>query len=65
MDKYLLIPLLPLIAFAINIIFGKGIIKERAHWIAILAVLGSFIISVSTLMEVLNGKTINYDVYSW
>jgi NADH-quinone oxidoreductase subunit L len=65
MDKYVLIPLLPLIAFAINIIFGKGIIKERAHWIAILAVLGSFIISVSTLMEVLNGKTINYDVYSW
>jgi NADH-quinone oxidoreductase subunit L len=65
MDKYLLIPLLPLIAFAINIIFGKGIIKERAHWIAILAVLGSFVISVSTLMEVLNGKIINYDVYSW
>ncbi|MCL4537884.1 MAG: NADH-quinone oxidoreductase subunit L [Nitrospirae bacterium] len=65
MDKYLLIPLLPLIAFTINIIFGKGIIKERAHWIAILAVLGSFAIAVSTLIEVLNGKTINYDVYSW
>jgi len=65
MDKYLLIPLLPLIAFAINIIFGKGIIKERAHWIAILAALGSFIISASTLIEVLNGKIINYDVYSW
>ena len=65
MDKYLLIPLLPLIAFTINIIFGKGIIKERAHWIAILAVLGSFVIAVSTFIDVLNGKTINYDVYSW
>ncbi|MCL5978091.1 MAG: NADH-quinone oxidoreductase subunit L [Nitrospirae bacterium] len=65
MDKYLLIPLLPLTAFAINIIFGKGIIKERAHWISILAVLGSFAIAVSTFIEVLNGKTINYDVYNW
>lgn len=65
MDKYLLIPLLPLIAFTINIIFGRKIIKDKAHWIAILAVLGSFVIAVSTFMEVLNGKTINYDVYSW
>lgn len=65
MDKYLLIPLLPLIAFTINIIFGRQIIKDKAHWIAILAVLGSFVIAVSTLMEVLSGKTINYDVYSW
>ncbi|MDA8215204.1 MAG: NADH-quinone oxidoreductase subunit L [Nitrospiraceae bacterium] len=65
MDKYLLIPLLPLIAFTINIIFGRKIIKDKAHWIAILAVLGSFAIAVSTLIEVLNGKTINYDVYSW
>lgn len=65
MDKYLLIPLLPLIAFTINIIFGRKIIKDKAHWIAILAVLGSFVIAVSTFMEVLNGKIINYDVYSW
>lgn len=65
MDKYLLIPLLPLIAFLINILFGKWIIRQRAHWIAILAVFGSFIISVSTLMDVLDGKTINYDVYRW
>ncbi|MDI6802029.1 MAG: NADH-quinone oxidoreductase subunit L [Thermodesulfovibrionales bacterium] len=65
MDKYLLIPLLPLIAFTINIVFGKGIIKEKAHWVSILAVLGSFVISASTFTEVLNGKIINYDVYNW
>ncbi|HCC69126.1 MAG TPA: NADH-quinone oxidoreductase subunit L [Nitrospiraceae bacterium] len=65
MDKYLLIPLLPLIAFAINIVFGRGIIREKAHWVAILAVLGSFFISLSTFLEVLNGKVINYDVYNW
>lgn len=65
MDKYLLIPLLPLSAFLINIIFGKGIIRERSHWIAILAVLGSFVIAVQTLFDVLGGMTVNQDVYSW
>lgn len=65
MDKYLLIPLLPLAAFAVNIIFGRAVIKERAHWVSILAVLGSFVISALTFIEVLNGKIINYDVYSW
>jgi NADH-quinone oxidoreductase subunit L len=65
MDKYVLIPLLPLIAFAINIIFGKGLIKDKAHWIAILAVLGSFILSVITFIEVAGGKIIDYNVYIW
>ncbi len=65
MDKYVLIPLLPLAAFTVNIIFGRHLIKERAHWVAILAVLGSFLISVSTFFEVVSGQTHNYDVYTW
>jgi NADH-quinone oxidoreductase subunit L len=65
MDKYVLIPLLPLAAFAINIIFGKHVTKERANWIATLAVLGSFLISVVTFFEVVNGAKLNYDVYTW
>ncbi len=65
MDKYVLIPLLPLAAFTINIIFGKFLIKDRAAWIAILAVFGSFLISVVTFFEVVSGKTQNYDVYTW
>lgn len=65
MDKYILIPLLPLIAFAINIIFGKWVIKDRAHWIAIPAVAGSFILSIITFTEVAAGRIINYDIYSW
>lgn len=64
MDKYLFIPLLPLIGFCINIWFGK-FFQEKAHWVAILAVAGSFIISVITFTEVVQGKIINYDVYSW
>ena len=65
MDKYILIPLLPLAAFTINILFGKQVLKDRAHWISTLAVLGSFIISLVTFFEVVNGKTLNYDVYTW
>ncbi|MFA5354556.1 MAG: NADH-quinone oxidoreductase subunit L, partial [Thermodesulfovibrionales bacterium] len=65
MDKYTLIPLLPLIAFCINILLGRRITKDKAHWIAIPAVAGSFVLSVMTFMEVLAGKTINYDVYEW
>ncbi|MBI3592584.1 MAG: NADH-quinone oxidoreductase subunit L [Nitrospirae bacterium] len=65
MDKYILIPLLPLIAFTINIIFGKSVTKDKAHWVAILAVLGSFAIALQTFTEVMAGKVINQDVYSW
>ncbi|HEX8947960.1 MAG TPA: NADH-quinone oxidoreductase subunit L, partial [Dissulfurispiraceae bacterium] len=65
MDKYVLIPLLPLIAFAINIVFGKSVTRDKAHWVAILAVLGSFLIAVQTFTEVLHGKVVNQDVYSW
>lgn len=65
MDKYIWIPLLPLIAFLVNITFGREIIRDRAHWIAISAVFGSFLISVFTFFEVASGKVINYDVYSW
>lgn len=65
MDKYILIPLLPLIAFAINIAFGRGIIKDRAHYIAIPAVFSSFVLSVVVFAEVAGGRIINYDIYSW
>ncbi len=65
MDKYVLIPLLPLIAFFINIIFGRKIFREKAHWISTLAVLSSWVISVITLSEVVNGKVINRDIYTW
>ena len=65
MINYILIPVLPLAAFVINIIFGKFFFKEKSHWIAILAVFGSFVLSVITFAEVAAGKTINYDAFSW
>jgi len=52
MEQYILIPLLPLIAFAINILLGKSIIRDKAHWPAVLALLGSLGLSVMTFAEV-------------
>lgn len=65
MGTYLLIPSLPLAAFVINILFGRNLIKNNAHWVSCLAVIGSFVISVVTLFDVLSGKTINNDLYTW
>jgi len=65
MDSYLLIPFLPLAAFFINILFGRNLIKDKAHWIAIPAVVVSWVISVITLFEVIGGRTINEDLYTW
>jgi NADH-quinone oxidoreductase subunit L len=65
MDNYLLIPFLPLAAFAINIIFGKTLLKDKAHWVSIFAVFGSWVVSVMTVAEVLQGRTINRDLYTW
>ncbi len=65
MTNYLLIPFLPLAAFVINIVFGRGIIKDKAHWVSIAAVAVSWVVSVLTLIDVLSGKTLNHDLYSW
>lgn len=65
MDKYVLIPFLPLIAFFINIIFGRVLIKDKAHWISTMAVVLSWVISVITLIEVINGNIVNRDLYTW
>jgi NADH-quinone oxidoreductase subunit L len=65
MQNYLLIPFLPFAAFLINILFGRGIIKDKAHWVAIIAVAGSWVVSVATLVDVMSGKTLNEDLYTW
>ncbi|MFZ3122363.1 MAG: NADH-quinone oxidoreductase subunit L [Thermodesulfovibrionales bacterium] len=65
MNNYLLIPFLPLAAFLINILFGRKYLKENAHWVSILAVAGSWVVTVITLPDVLSGKVINEDIYSW
>ncbi|SPP99959.1 NADH-quinone oxidoreductase, subunit L [Candidatus Sulfobium mesophilum] len=65
MQYYLLIPFLPFAAFLINILFGRGFIKDKAHWVAIMAVAGSWVVSVATLVDVMSGRTLNEDLYTW
>jgi len=66
MKLYLLIPFLPLAAFLINILIGKEVMREKAHWPSILAVLGSWIITITwVLPQVMAGKVINEDLYTW
>jgi len=66
MKYYLLIPFLPLTAFIINILLGKEVLREKAHWPSILAVVGSFFITItSVLPQVTAGKIINEDLYTW
>ncbi|MDO8283091.1 MAG: NADH-quinone oxidoreductase subunit L [Thermodesulfovibrionia bacterium] len=62
--KYILIPLLPLAAFLINILFGNRI-KEKAHWIAVPAVIGSFLLALSAFFDVSSGQVIKLEVYKW
>ncbi len=61
----ILIPLCPLMAFFINIIFGRWFVRDRAHLISTVAVVISWALSVVTLFEVIGGRVINEDLYTW
>jgi NADH-quinone oxidoreductase subunit L len=65
MKLYLLIPFLPLLAFMVNILFGRRIIRDQAHWIAVPAVFVSWLVSLKMLYEVHHGHIINEDLYVW
>ncbi len=65
MNIYALIPLLPFLSFIILILLGRDFIKDKAHFVAIPAVAGSFILAVSAFMDVAGGQVINIDLYSW
>ena len=65
MEYYKLIPFLPLAAFLINILLGRRIIRQNAHWIAVPAVVAAWVISIATLVEVAGGTVYNQDLYSW
>ncbi|MCZ6780519.1 MAG: NADH-quinone oxidoreductase subunit L, partial [Nitrospirae bacterium] len=62
--QYALIPLLPFAAFLIVGLFGHWI-RERAHLVAVPAVLGSLLLSLATLRDVSSGETISVPLYTW
>ncbi len=50
-DYIWLIPLLPLVAFVVTLLLGKWWIKGASHWLPILAMAGSFGLSVVAFLE--------------
>jgi len=61
---YALIPLLPLAAFLILGLAGRHI-NERAHMVAVPAVLLSLLLSLVAFSEVLSGSVITVPLYTW
>ncbi len=64
MLTYLLIPLLPFAAFITIGLFGRWL-KEQSHWVAVPAVLLSFVLSVATFFEVLRTGPVDLTLYTW
>ena len=62
---YLLIPLAPLFGAVVAGLFGKVIGRAGAHWITILGVATSFVLSVLVYQDVEAGHTYNGTVYTW
>ena len=65
-EQYLfLIPLLPLLAFAINLLFGRAI-GRNAHWIATPAVFASFLLSLMALLHFSStSEPMRQELYTW
>lgn len=60
------IPLAPLIAAAINLILGRWYIKNRAHWLGVLAVGISFAVSIPAFLQVVRtGEAFSQHLYTW
>jgi len=61
---YALIPFLPLAAFLV-LGLGGSQIKDRAHLIAVPAVLLSLVLALSAFFEVASGSVISVPLYTW
>ncbi len=61
---YALIPLLPLAAFLV-LGLASWRIKDRAHLVAVPAVLLSFVLSVAAFIDVASGSVISVPLYTW
>ena len=62
--EYILIPLLPFAAFLILGLFGHWI-KDKAHLVAVPAVVVSLILSVLAFLQVAEGRHTSVPLYTW
>ncbi len=60
-----IVPLAPLVGAIAAGLFGKTIGRRGAHWITCLGVAISMIISIHTLLAVLEGARFNATIYEW
>ena len=67
MEQYLyLIPLLPLLAFVVNIFLGRSLIRDKAAWIAAPAVFVSWLLSLAVLRQIATtGEPISQHLFRW
>ncbi len=59
------VPLLPLISAIIVGLFGSKLPRASAHWLTIVAVGVSFLLSALVLKATMNGYTHNANIYTW
>src|SRR5574341_1759857 len=59
-----LIPLFPLLASVVNGLFGRAV-GRRAHWVAVPAILLSFLTACLLFLRVWNGETWTGDLFPW
>jgi NADH-quinone oxidoreductase subunit L len=66
-NVYLAIPLAPLFGAIVAGLFGKKIGRAGAHWITILGVLTSFILSLVVIKHIVfdHAEVYNQSVYTW
>ena len=65
-DYLFLIPALPLLAFAINFLFGRNFIRDKAHWIAAPAVFASFVLSLIVFFNIRDkGEALDQHLFTW
>ena len=61
-----LIPLLPLLAFGVNLLFGRSLIRGKAYWVSIPAVFVSWVLSLAVLRDVhADGVAIHQRLFTW
>src|SRR5215203_2915284 len=67
MASYLvLIPLLPLIAAIINLLLGRSITRDKAHWVSIPLVAVAWVLSLAVLYEVHDkSEAIHQNLFTW
>ncbi|MCX8031890.1 MAG: NADH-quinone oxidoreductase subunit L [Thermoleophilia bacterium] len=67
MESYIwLIPLLPFVAFVITLLLGKWWIREASHWLPILAMAGSFGLSLAAFLAIRGAEEpVTLELWRW